>query len=325
MQRNDSMPTPEMRRRVASFQYEDDHEGDGNSTIRVISSTFSPTTSASPYNAAYQKRSHRKAVPSLSEERGEEEIAVIRAGNILMEQVALQAQRRPSSTVSSTTLELLPSAPVERRPSAASRYEKTKYSDQPFYEDQREDEEYDAADTDTLAESLPHHDHLQSSKELPQLTIPAPTHGNLVPPLLPQNDTYEAPLLCSSSASSTLTGISRSLQWSQKFPQGRHLSRAKSRTTLREKESLTAKIKLTEARAGLRLLSKRREDVMEEEEAEPTRVAKWNQFKWTLFFSILLVFIYGTLGLIYSLLTWAEAWDGAETNVLVDTDIVICE
>lgn len=138
---------------------------------------------------------------------------------------------------------------------------------------------------------------------------------------------HEGSLLSSSSASSTLAGIGRSLQWSQKFPQGRHLSRATSITTKGydgyANESSSISSKLSEARAGLRLLAKRREEVAEDEESK-TRERRWGKHKWTLFVSVLVVFSYGTLGLTYSLLTWAGVWDGAQVSIIVDPDIIIC-
>jgi hypothetical protein len=261
---------------------------------------------------------------------------VIRAGNILMEQVAMQAKERVANPHS--PLKLLPSALVERRPSVPPKPDKAKYSDHVFEEETDDLEEQGDIhnkgedNASIVAHSTLGYRHHQPhaatlGKDLPTIRVPAPTYGNLVPPLLPspQEQSHATDMLSATSATSTLASIGRSLQWTQKFPQGRHLSRAKSRTTLRGQDASisSSNNKLAEARAGLRLLAKRREDIAEEEEWEPSRAGKWTGFKWILFSSVLLVFLYGTLGSIFTLLTWAEAWEGAEVSDIVDTDIVI--
>jgi hypothetical protein len=309
------MSTPEIRRRTPSYQY-DDHDEDGGGTIRVI-----PATSyVSPRNEG-RSNSYRKAVPRLEEEE-DDQVGVIRAGNIMMEQVAaLRSQSHRDSVASfsssaAATLRLSPSVTVEKRRSASSAaHAKAKWSDQPIDEEGEEEEEDFKSDSE-----IAYRGEAASSIE------PYPTNDNvhLTPPMALDIQNNTTDWISSSSASSTLVSISRSLHWSQKFPHGRHLSRAMSRTTMKSK-SVVSNDDLAEARAGLRLLARSREDVEDVELVETTRVAKWNRFKWSLFLSVLVVFLYGTLGLICSLLTWAEAWEGAEVSVLVDTDIVICE
>ncbi|PWN44472.1 hypothetical protein IE81DRAFT_282126, partial [Ceraceosorus guamensis] len=53
------------------------------------------------------------------------------------------------------------------------------------------------------------------------------------------------------------------------------------------------------------------------------RVAKWNRFKWILFVSVIVLFIYGMAGLVGSLLTWARTWERADVTAVVDADILI--
>ncbi|UZJ55192.1 hypothetical protein CBS101457_004512 [Exobasidium rhododendri] len=326
MRASHSTSTPKIRRRIPSLQHEVQYELDSNS-IRVVPTEQSLIHSARPCNPE-RARSYRKAVPFFSEgkEKGEE-VAVIRAGNILMEQVARQADGVACETYQNL---LPPTSIFERAPSVS--LEKTKYSDQPF----DKDGEIDAEDfcnggstRSKLHEDTIDYDYQPASSfgiVAPHLDFPAPSCGTLVPPPLAlpqeQKQACREDLLSSTSAASTLASVGHSLQWTQKFPQGRHLTRAKSRTTLRRKDTVPGRT-LTEARAGLRLLAKRREDIQEEEEADSTRLGKWNPFKWILFMSVLVVFLYGSVALIFALLTWAEAWDGAEVSVLVDTDLII--
>ncbi|KAK0545016.1 hypothetical protein OC846_004487 [Tilletia horrida] len=252
-------------------------------------------------------------------------------------------------------------------------------------------------------------------------------------------------LLSAASASSALSELSESLRWAQKFPEGKHLSRARlsvvsmsnkeksasgsdeveivptlgyggsagsdgsrrnssrlsalnlngllraPRSWRSEEENQT----LNETRSGLRFLAKRREEVEEadydvhatfgaspslahnigsrgdhggrhldhDDDADswqddmggpkhyvtsaathvqppsthdipslgelpdssepPPRKAKWNTFKIVLFISMLIIFAYGTSGLVASLLTWSRSWGHADVTVVADTDILI--
>lgn len=306
----DQMASQDIRRRVPSFQYEDQEQA----SIRVISSN--PCSNSSNLTRDWSQR-NSPVNPQVNYEREQEndEVIVVRAGNILMEQAAFQANRQPCPPSASP---LLPS------PNLDEKYHKEKWSDhQPF--DERDEE--DLADIDYYEHSI--ESYSPSTHGLEGASITDPTHFNHITST--QEHQAEPYFVSPSSASLTLAGIGRSLQWSQKFPQGRHLSRAKSRTTLRGTDSAPIDVmklpgnKLNEARAGLRLLAQSRKDVVQEDdESQPSRLAKWNGFKWSLFLSVLIVFIYGTLGLIASLLTWATAWDGAEVSVNVDMDLVIC-
>lgn len=299
-----SLGTPDIRRRVPSSHHH--HE----SSIRVVS-----CSSSAPRSSEVRPYARRKPVVlSDSDDEETKVVDVVRASNSLRDQVSGPTQsKRPTSSAAAP----LPLSPLLPSPIIGGAHgpDKTKWSDQPF-----DYEEQDVVDA-SFAESV-----------IVDQSIADLSGGNH----LSQTQLKDEPsFLSASSASITLESIGRSLQWTQKFPQGRHLSRAKSRTTLRSTDSVTAisaddgkgtsKDMLAEARAGLRLLAKRREDVLQDQDdLTPSRVAKWNYFKWSLFLSVLVVFAYGILGLIGSLLTWAGAWNGAEVSVTVDTDIVIC-
>jgi hypothetical protein len=278
-------PHHEIRQRAASSHHHHHQEQLESGGIRVVSCSAAPRGNIRPY-------ARRKPVARSSSDE-EEERKVVEAD------VATTSSRHQTST---NVKLLLPSPLIER-----DREDKARWSDQ-----QVGVEDHIAADASCVGSSQ-------------------------LEPLDSKDDySHQAELISPSSAAITLESIARSLQWTQKFPQGLHLSRARSRMTLRSthddnsstistKNSKEARNMLAEVRDGLRLLAKRREDVLEEtDEQEASRMAKWNYFKWALFLSTLIVFAYGTVGLIVSLLTWADAWDGAPVSVIVDRDLVIC-
>ncbi|CAD6888041.1 unnamed protein product [Tilletia laevis] len=283
------------------------------------------------------------------------------------------------------------------------------------------------------------HEHLQNHQGLT-----ASNAGSA--PLSPMSGVNDRPtsLLSAASASSALSELSESLRWAQKFPEGKHLSRARSSVVslgLKDKDksmggggggggeveimptlgyagapgsgsirnsrsrlsilSLNGLLgaprawrseeqnqTLNDTRSGLRFLAKRREEVEEadydlnasfapharhpnevdeygEDEGEweddmggrkrfvgslpsqhsmppmtslstehsmpqiegfpepPPRQPRWNIFKWVLFISTIVIFVYGTAGLVASLLTWSRSWGHAEVTVVADTDILI--
>lgn len=301
------MAAQDIRRRVPSSQYEDQEQ----CSIRIISSHS--YSNPSSLNRDWSRGTSPVNLQTNHErEQENDEVIVVRAGNILMEQAAFQAQRESCPPSVSP---LLPSPNIDEK------HQKERWSDQQPFDGI--DEEEDLADMNNYEQSI--EEYSTSSHGLNKASISDSTHITSVQEI--QADPY---FISPSNASMSLSGISRSLQWSQKFPQGRHLSRAKSRTTLRGTDSTpinSIKIpgsKSNEARAGLRLLAQSREDIVQEDDWQPYRLAKWNGFKWSLFLSVLIVFVYSTLGLIASLLTWAAAWDGAEVSVNVDMDLVIC-
>ena len=286
--------TPEIRRRVPSCQREDDggeHEHD--TSIRVVQTT--PSSNLLSSQAASQGRSYRKAVPTACEEDGKADGAG--AGSMYLEQVALSYRGQIPTHQKSNIAESVTSASGNGLPDHNGKV-------MPPYQ-RREGSDDKSCSLDPPFSPSP--------SDVTQ-TVPLPSSQ------------HEGSLLSSSSASTTLAEIGRSLQWSQKFPQGRHLSRATSIATKVHdgyaNESSSIGSKLSEARAGLRLLAKRREEVAEDEESK-TRERRWGKHKWILFVSVIVVFAYGTLGLTYSLMTWAGAWDGARLSVIVDPDIVI--
>ncbi|KAE8258502.1 hypothetical protein A4X13_0g1648 [Tilletia indica] len=290
---------------------------------------------------------------------------------------------------------------------------------------------------------------------VPGLLSPSTNHGVFLPHehLQPHGNTAGSSpmsgidnrptsLLSAASASSALSELSESLRWAQKFPEGKHLSRARSSVVslgkdkdkdkgmsgggemeivptlgyagapgsgnIRNSRSRLSALSLNgllgaprawrseeenqtlnETRSGLRFLAKRREEVEEAEydlnasfapharhqngdedeygdddgmwEDEmggpkrfvgsipsqhsmpqmdshssshsmpqiegfpepPPRKARWNIFKWVLFISTIVIFAYGTAGLVASLLTWSRSWGHADVTVVADTDILI--
>jgi hypothetical protein len=297
-----SFSTPDIRQRKPSSSSHQHHE----SSIRVVS--CSSSAAALPRSEGSRPYARRK--PVILSSSDEEELDVKRANYALKEQI------NHSTSFTATNGHLMPLSPLLPSPiiDGIDRIDKAEWSDLPL-----EEEERDVADA-SLTEST---------------IINEGSSGHRLSHTSQTQEKEDPALFSPMRAAVTLESIGRSLQWTQKLPQGRHLSRAKSRTTLRSTDNITAitsddgkgtKDTLAEARAGLRLLAKRREDVLEdEEEATPYRAATWNYFKWTLFLSVLVVFAYGTLGFIASLLTWAGAWDGAEVSATVDTDLVIRE
>lgn len=285
----------EFRRRVASSHHRHHNEQVESGGVRVVScSSAAPRGNARPYT-------QRKPVTKCS---SDEEVndrvktaEITRASHSVLETNAV-----PCHPSTATVQSLLPSPFDERETEDKARW----LLDQPIH-----DEDQYIANVSCVESS--------------QLE---PTEAN-------DCHSHQAALVSPSSATITLEGIARSLQWTQRFPQGLHFSRVKSRTALHgtcdDSSAVStyngkeARDMLAEVRSGLRMLAKRREDILEESDRQPSsRLAKWNSFKWALFLSTLIVLVYGTIGLVVSLLTWADAWEGAQVSLIMDRDLVIC-
>lgn len=305
MRKSDGTPrSASIRRRIPSHQQPGDDEE--RSSIRVIhAQCLSPPERMHLEDSYASPRPNRKPVPYSAGDEEEDERVVIQSGNILMQQAALQAHQRRSALSGKDTL--LPSPHLLGDEYGSYYKEGTVW---PEDNGSLHGDEYD--DAETIVDAWPDEEDIHSTKAAPSYKA-----------RLPAEDI--STLTSSRHAESTLHDLNRSLQWTLKFPQGSHLSRANSRNTIRSTASQpSAYANLTEARAGLRMLAKKREDLIQDHDNTVTRVATWNLYKITLLLTIVVFMLLALLALIVSLLIWANSWKGAELRVIIDTDIVIC-
>ncbi|KAL1659872.1 Tetraspanin family-domain-containing protein [Schizophyllum commune] len=52
-------------------------------------------------------------------------------------------------------------------------------------------------------------------------------------------------------------------------------------------------------------------------------VDKWTKYKWALLLSVIIVFAYGIIGMVYAILTWFRTWTHADVMYVADNDVLI--